>query len=61
MRALIRAIERAGAEVVGGGCKHWKVFVDGKLIVTMSSSSSDRNARHSVLSELRQAGLEVRI
>lgn len=60
LRKLLRAIERAGGAVVFSR-RHWKVYLDGVLIVTISASCSDRRAHFSVLADLRRAGLDVEV
>lgn len=60
LRALLRAIERAGATVVFSR-RHWKVYLDGALLATISGSCSDRQAHHRIRADLRRAGLDVQV
>jgi hypothetical protein len=58
IRRLLRAAEKAGATVSMGGNSHWQVRFNG-LIVTMSTSPSDRNWHKQVRRQLRCAGLDI--
>jgi len=61
LRALLRAIERAGGAVIFSR-RHWKVYnSDGALLATISGSCSDRRVHHSIRADLRRAGLDVQV
>ena len=51
----------AGGQVSYSRAGHWLVRVDGKLVVTISASCSDRRAHWHVLAVLRRAGLDARV
>ena len=61
LRALLRDIERAGATVTFSHGGHWKVYLDGVLIATVSGTCSNRRAHFAVLADLRRAGLGVKV
>jgi hypothetical protein len=61
LRALLRAIERAGATVVFSR-RHWKVYnSDGALVAVIAGTCSSRQAHHNVRAGLRRAGLDVKV
>jgi hypothetical protein len=60
LRDLLRKIEAAGARVEQARRNaHWKIFVDDKLVVVISSTCGHRSAYHDVLRDLRHAGLNI--
>lgn len=57
LRKLIRAAERQGWTVQIGKAGHVKLFApDGRTLVTMGSTESDRRALTNTVSRMRRAG-----
>lgn len=60
VRALVEAIRAAGAEVVcSRRSAHYKVYLDGKLIESISSTTNSWNTHKNEWSMLRRNGLAL--
>jgi len=58
--ALLTSAKAAGAEVRRSRSGHWKVYLDGHLITSIASSSSDVRSVRNARARLRRAGLAIR-
>lgn len=56
---LVRLIRRAGGTVVHAKSGHFKVYLNGHLVTTLSVSSSDVRSIRNARSVLRKAGLTL--
>jgi hypothetical protein len=60
LRDLLKAIEDQGGSVVQ--CRrssHYKVYLEGRCIATISGTPSDHRARKNILGDLRRGGLDL--
>lgn len=56
---LLTCIEKAGGTLRRSRSGHWKVYLDGRLVTTIASSSSDVRSIRNVRARLRRAGLPL--
>lgn len=56
---LLTSIRAAGAVTKRSRSNHWKVYVDGVLVTTIASSSSDVRSIRNVRARLKRAGLKL--
>jgi len=56
---LLNEIRAAGGDVVRGRRGHWKVYVGGAMIASVSVSASDHRGMRNARATLRRAGLKL--
>lgn len=59
VKKLIKRLEKAGLECRTTRKNHIRVYLDGKVITTLSSTPSDSRTIRNALSQIKAHGIEI--